>query len=269
VLVFLEGGAYYSLTPYIPGREVLTMKSLKAKAFFIIFLVLAASVFLAASVVMDSGNVQAYYGGFGGLGSPYFGLSSPYYGAESLYSGLYGLGGLYGGINSLYSSYGLYGDVAGLYGLAGLGVAGDAGLIRRAQVPAVTTPVIPVLPDPTGSWLGSWVSYVSLTSGTANFQLIYAQGTLVINGTAGVLLNKLVPVSITVTGTNGLTGFTLSGTYFDLKSFTSYSVSYTCSLSTPTFITGSYLIHDPLYLQVDTGTVGLSLANPVPTIAII
>lgn len=135
-------------------------------------------------------------------------------------------------------------------------------------MPLATT-TLPVLPDPTGSWLGNWVSYVSLSSGTANFQLTYTQGTLVVSGTAGLLLNKLVPVSISVTGTNGLTGFTLSGTYFDLKSLITYSVSYSCTLSTPTFITGTYIIHDPLYLQTDTGAVGLSLANPVPTIAII
>jgi hypothetical protein len=219
------------------------MKFLRVKAFFIVFL------FLAAASLMFSGNVQAYYGGFTGIPGSGFVLGSPYYGAGNLYGG----------------PYGLYG---GLYGLGGLGLAGGAGLIRQAQAP-VATVTLPVLPDPTGSWLGSWVSYVSLNSGTANFQLIYTQGTLVITGTAGLLLNKLVPVPINVTGTNGLTSFTLSGSYFDLKSLTSYSVSYTCSLSTTTFITGTYLIHDPLYLQTDTGAIGLSLANPVPTVAII
>jgi len=236
------------------------MNSLRVKAFFIVFL------FLAASMVMYSGNVQAYYGGLGVFPGSGFGLGSPYYGAGGFYGGPYGFyGGLYGGVNSLYSPPSLYGGVTGLYGL---GLAGGAGLIRQAQAP-VATVTLPVLPNPTGSWLGSWVSYVSLNSGTANFQLLYTQGTLAITGTAGLLLNKLVPVPINVTGTNGLTSFTLSGSYFDLKSLTSYSVSYTCSLSTTTFITGTYLIHDTLYLQVDTGTLGLSLANPVPTIAII
>jgi len=239
------------------------MRFLRVKAFFIV------SLFLVATMVMFSRNVQAYYGGLGGIPGSGFGLGNPYYGAGGLYGGLYGLyGGLYGGMNS-FGPYSLYGDVAGLYGLGGLGLAGGAGLTRHAQVPPAATTVIPVLPNPTGSWLGSWVSYVSLTSGTANFQLLYTPGTLAITGTAGLLLNKLVPVPINVTGTNGLTGFTLSGTYFDLKSLTSYSVSYTCSLSTTTFITGSYLIHDLLYLQTDLGTLGLSLANPVPTIAII
>ena len=219
-------------------------------------------------MVMYGASAQAYYGGLGGLPWIGFGLGSPCFGAGNLYGGLYGLyGGLYGGINSLYGTPSLYGSgVAGLYGLAALDPA--AGLIRQAQAPTATV-TLPVLPDPTGSWLGTWVSYSTLASGTANFQLLYTPGTLAITGTAGLLLNKLVPVAIDVTGTNGLTGFSLSGTYFDLKALTTYTVSYTCSLSSPTFITGTYLIHDPLYLKADTGTVGLSLANPVPTIAII
>jgi hypothetical protein len=231
------------------------MRFLRVKAFFIV------SLFLVASMVMYSGNVHAYYGGLGGIPGSGLGLGNPYYGGQY---GLYG--GLYGGVNNL---CGPYGCMAGLYGLAGLGLDGGAGLIRHAQVPPAATTVLPVLPDPTGSWLGTWVSYVSLTNGGANFQLLYTPGTLSITGTAGLLLNKLVPVPITITGINGLTGFTLSGTYFDLQSLTSYSISYTCSLSTATFITGTYLIHDTLYLRVDTGTLGLSLANPVPIIAII
>ncbi|MEW5802349.1 MAG: hypothetical protein AB1847_09630 [bacterium] len=236
------------------------MRFLRVSKFFVV------SLFIVASMAMYSANVQAYYGGFGGIAGSSFGLGNPYYGSGGLYGGLYGLyGGLYGGVDTLYGPYSLSSGIAGLYGLGGLGLIGGAGLVRQAQAPVATT-TIPVLPNPTGSWLGTWVSYISLKSGTANFQLLYTPGTLVISGTAGLLLNKLVPIPINVSGINSATGFTLEGTYFNLTTLTNLTVSYTCTLSTPSFITGTYLIHDALYLQTDTGTVGLSLANPVPII---
>jgi len=228
------------------------MRFVRAKVIFMVFLLLAVSMAI-------SQNAPAYYGG-GLAGISGFGLASPYYG--------YGVGyGLYGGA---FSPYGLYGGLAGLYGLGGLyGLAPgiDSGqVIRQAQAPLTTTTIIPPLPNPTGSWSGTWVSYVTLNSGTADFQLLYTPGTLTISGTAGLLLNKLVPVPISVSGLNSATGFTLTGTYFDLAKLVTYTVDYSCTLTSPSFITGTYTIHDPLYLRVDTGTVGLSLANPVPII---
>ncbi|MEW6379827.1 MAG: hypothetical protein AB1611_09490 [bacterium] len=217
-------------------------------------LVFVVSLLLAVSLVMYSQNAPAYYGG----------LTAGIPG-----SGLYGLYGLFGGEFSPYGPYyGLYGGLAGLYGLGGAGFTPGAGqLIRQAQAPlTTTTTLVPVLPNPTGSWSGTWVSYVSLKSGVADFQLLYTPGTLVVSGTAGLLLNKLVPVPISVSGLNSATGFTLTGTYFDLNALVNYTVDYTCTLSSPSFITGTYIIHDPLYLQVDTGTVGLTLANPIPII---
>jgi len=73
------------------------------------------------------------------------------------------------------------------------------------------------------------------------------------------LLNKLIPVPISVSGLNSATGFTLTGTYVDILKLKTYYASYTCTLVSPSYMTGTYLIHDALYLETDTGSFNLSL----------
>jgi hypothetical protein len=231
---------------------------------------------------------SSLYGGYGGLyGSSLYGGYGGLYGSSL--GGLYGssLGGLYG--SSLYGGYGgLYGSsLGGLYGGglygAGLGSSlyGRLGLDnavapRQSQVllsglttllgtslPGTTTSTsvsaVPALPDPTGTWSGTWLSYITLKGGIANFSLLYDPLTLTVGGTAGLLANKLIPIPINVSGLNSATGFTLTGSYLDPISLVTYYASYSCTLVSPSFMTGSYIIHDALYLQSDTGEFNLSL----------
>jgi len=145
-------------------------------------------------------------------------------------------------------------------------VMATALVIAMALVPSTTVDLVistlrgtSALPDPTGSWSGTWLSYITLKGGIANFNLVYDPLTLTVSGTAGLLLNKLIPVPISVTGVNTATGFTLTGSYFDPVSLTTFYAEYTCTLVSPTFLTGDYLIHDALYSQTDVGEFNLDL----------
>jgi hypothetical protein len=89
-------------------------------------------------------------------------------------------------------------------------------VIAMALVPPTTVDLVistlrgaSALPDPTGTWSGTWLSYITLKGGIANFELVYDPLTLTVSGTAGFLLNKLIPVPINVAGLNTVTGFTL------------------------------------------------------------
>lgn len=234
------------------------------------------------------GSLYGYGGLYGlyGLGGMY-GLYGGLYGGLGLY-GLYGLGGL-----GLYGLYGLYGGLyggLGLYGLGGLGYPydltryylsnGSEALGRTADVlltggggtslllPALATTVavtptvtitVPVYPDPTGIYYGSWTSVLTSTTNVMTMNLVYDILTVSVTGTAGLLSNKLIPVAINVAGTNNAPTFTLSGNYFDPLSLVTYSLTLTCTFSAatltlPAIIQGSYLIHDPLFLKTDAGT---------------
>jgi len=146
-------------------------------------------------------------------------------------------------------------------------VIATALVIAMALVPAATDdPVITstlrgtsALPDPTGTWSGTWLSYITLKGGIANFNLVYDPLTLTVSGTAGLLLNKPIPVPISVTGSNTATGFTLTGSYFDPVLLTTFYAEYNCTLVYSTFLTGDYLIHDALFLQTDAGEFNLDL----------
>jgi len=183
---------------------------------------------------------------------------------SSLYGGLYGsmYGGLYG--SSLYG--GLYGGL-GRYGLGDGMEQMPARASQALLFPGLTsllststsTSAVPALPNPTGTWNGTYLSYITLKGGIASFVLTYNPLTLTVSGTAGLLLNKLIPLPIPVSGLNTATGFTLTGTYFDILKLKYYYASYSCTLVSPSYLTGTYLIHDALYLESDTGNFNLSL----------
>jgi hypothetical protein len=141
-------------------------------------------------------------------------------------------------------------------------------VIAMALVPATAVDLVistlrgtSALPDPTGTWSGTWLSYIALKGGIANFNLVYDPLTLTVAGTAGLLLNKLIPVPISVTGLNTATGFTLTGSYFDPVSLTTFHAECNCTLVSPTYLTGHYLIHDVLYVQTDAGEFNLDLST--------
>ena len=89
--------------------------------------------------------------------------------------------------------------------------------------------------------------------------ILYNPFDLSIRGTAGLLLNKLIPIEIPVAGLNNAPSFILAGTFFDPISLETFSLELTCTFSTlittlPAIIQGTYLIHDPLYTRLDWGT---------------
>jgi hypothetical protein len=228
-----------------------------------------------------------YGGGYGGLYGGYGGLYGGGLGGYGLYGGMYGgmYGSLYGGMYG-----GLYGGGLGLYGMGGLGSYGLGGLGRSylsngsealgrtsnvllpggtssllsllpaatAIAPTTVTVTIPIYPDPTGTWLGSWTSLSSGT-GSMSMSLVYDVLTVSVTGTAGLFLNKLIPIAINVGGLNNAPSFILTGSYFNPLTLTSYSLTLNCTFSAatltlPAIIQGGYLIHDLLYLKTDSGT---------------
>jgi len=242
------------------------------------------------------GGYGGLYGGYGLGGGLYggYGLGGGLYGGYGLGGGLYGGYGLGGGLygSGLYGGLGLYGlggmGSYGLYGLGGLGTDpyglgryylgnGSEALGRASDVlltgggtsllsllpttttvaPALTV-TVPIYPDPTGVWLGSWTSLSSGT-GPMNMNLTYTILNVSVTGTAGLILNKLIPISINVGGLNNSPSFLLTGTYINPLVLVSYSLTLNCAfspatLTLPAIIQGTYLIHDPLYLKTDSGT---------------
>ena len=184
---------------------------------------------------------------------------NPYGGLYSIYNQMYstsGLGSLYG-----------YGDLYDNFTSPTLAFGGNSLLVRQPQVllPGTTTPVTAIgggggtLPDPTGSWSGTWLSYINLKGGIATFNLIYDPLTLTVSGTAALLLNKLIPIPINVSGVNTATGFVLTGSYLDPVKLVTYYAEFTCTLVSPLFITGDYTIHDALFLESDIGEFNVNL----------
>lgn len=223
---------------------------------------LATALFCLVAVVCLPLNGQAYYGGLYGGYDMYGGL----YGGYGLYGGMYG-GGLYG--SSLYGGYGMYGSslYGGLYGLRYPYEAGSTPLLEPTRTPAALTSLTTTLLSggggglsPAGTWSGTWLSYISLKGGICNMNLLYNSLTRTVTGTAGLLLNKLIPLPINVSGLYLGSPFTLSGSYFDLTSLVTYYEDLTCTLVTASYMTGTYLIHDALYLKSDTGNFNVNLA---------
>ena len=77
-------------------------------------------------------------------------------------------------------------------------------------------------------------------------------------GSAGLILNKIIPIPISVSGANAAPTFTLLGNYFDLQTFITYTMELYCTLTPaagliPATIEGDYAIHDALFLKFDYG----------------
>ena len=200
------------------------------------------------------------YGGYGMYGGGLYG--------SSMYGGLYGGYGMYGGGlygSSMYGGLGLYG---GLYGGLGTGLgmygrypfeAGSTPLVEPTRTPAALTTLSGGGGvTPAGIWSGTYLSYISLKGGICNMNLLYNSLTRTVTGTAGLLLNKLIPLPINVSGLYLGSPFTLSGSYFDLTSLVTYYEDLTCTLVSASFMTGTYLIHDALYLKSDAGEFNVS-----------
>jgi hypothetical protein len=242
------------------------------------------------------GMYGGLYGGLGGLyggmyGGMYGGYGSLYGGLGGMYGGMYGgYGGLYGGLGGMYGGYGLYGGMYGglygssLYGGMYGGLYGSSlygGMLGRIPYSAGTTPLVTPartsaaltgltstlllsgggggLLNPTGTWSGTYLSYISLKGGICTMNLLYNTLTRTVSGTAGLLLNKLIPIPINVSGLYLASPFTLSGSFFDPVSLITYYEDLTCTLLTASAMTGTYLIHDALYLKSDTGNFNVSL----------
>ncbi len=268
------------------------MRLLKIKWIPVVLLVITALIFSPIR------TTHAYYGGLYGSGvyggGGLYGMS----GLGGMY-GMSGLGGMYGmsGLGGLYGMSGLGGmygmsGLGGLYGMSGLGglsylssgiealtraadilisgtipivgVGGGLSILPTATTPPSVTVSIPVYPDPSGLYLGTWTSLSFSTSSSSSIlnnmtmNLLYNPFDGIITGTAGLLLNKLIPIEIPVAGLNNAPSFILAGTFFDPISLETFSLELACTFSTlittlPAIIQGTYLIHDPLYTRLDWG----------------
>ncbi|MGA1875859.1 MAG: hypothetical protein ACMUIA_09655 [bacterium] len=261
---------------------------------------------LFMNLICVPSSIQAYYGGIwgpGGLSGSLYGLSDIL--AGRLYgwyggNGLYGLGGFsdygfYG--NPILSGRGFYGGLApslGLsapFGLSGLfstspnagfswassfrPAVGGLGVAAAPYLGALRSSLIltgggggggVVSLDPTGYWRGPWVSSVSLQSGIMSLNLAYNPLSSTITGSAGLLINRLIPTSIPVIGPYTGTIFTLTGTYRDPLTLITYYEELICTIVSAISITGDYLISDPLSGASDSGTFTLALTSTVPLV---
>lgn len=205
------------------------------------FLVIVLLV-LATSMFMPQGTASAYYGGLPGVG--FYGLGGPY-------------GSLYGGF---YPGNGFAPLARTSAVLLTPTVGGGGGTILPTTTIAPTVSIaVPIFPDPTGIYAGTWTSIITSNTNAMAMTLTYDILSISLTGTAGLLLNKLIPIAINVSGFNNAPTFTLTGTYFDINTFITYTMDLNCSfspatLTLPAIIRGAYYIHDPLFLKVDTGT---------------
>ena len=87
-----------------------------------------------------------------------------------------------------------------------------------------------------------------------------------ITGSAALLINRLIPISIPVIGPYTGAIFTLTGSYQDPLTLVTYYEELTCTIISATSITGDYLISDPLSGASDYGTFTLALTSTVPLI---
>ncbi|MGA1789863.1 MAG: hypothetical protein ACMUIM_00115 [bacterium] len=250
--------------------------------YFIFIIMLCFSVFTFSSL----NSAEAYYGsslygsgsyglyGLGGLYGGLYGMSS-LYGLGGLYgmSGLYGLGGLYGGLG------GLYGLGGGLYGLGGLGgmfgslnLLSNLGLLNiGGQGALAAAPVVAA--EQAGTWTGTWYSLIKLNAGIMNMSLIEDEINGALIGEVNLILNKFtnsIPAEISGLYDGG-TSFVLTGgnnTVFSsllilTTTVTLYEITLTCTLTSPTTMTGTYYIKDlTKLLSDDYGNFNLTLTAP-------
>lgn len=246
------------------------------------------------------GNLGLYglgslYGGLMGM----YGLMGGMYGLGGLYGGLlgglygmYGLGGLYGGLlGGLYGMYGLGGLYGGLGGLYGLGIGGIGGYdmlgtmsvlstlgLLNPVTQATTQPSPLVVAEQAGGWSGTWYSLFTLKGGIMTLNLTENLVTGILSGQVNMLLHKItssipadvagvIPIGTTfvLTGDNQAFLGTASITTLLLlpSSIPLYSIELNCTLTTPTTMTGTYMINDLLKLDIDYGNFNLTLTAPI------
>ncbi|MGA1875783.1 MAG: hypothetical protein ACMUIA_09255 [bacterium] len=169
-------------------------------------------------------------------------------------SGFFGLSSLYGTGNPATLSL--------LNILAGLG-GGSLPLLPRTAISPFASPVIAA--EQAGSWEGQWSSSVKNQSGSMTLDLVESPASGGLSGTCIMLLNKLIPVPVDVSGALGpeAVEFILTGTFVNLVNSTEYTLTLTFTLLSPESISGKYIVHDVLYTKADIGEFTLSLIVPV------
>jgi len=221
--------------------------------------------------------------GLSGLGSLY-GLGM-YGGLGSLYGvgGLYGLGGFSGGLGGLSMiglAYGLGGSsgLKNLQTMAGLSNSlnplGGLGLLNLgAQSPALTN-LVGITAEQAGTWTGTWYSLIKLNAGIMNMTLVEDAVNGVLTGEVTLILNKItksLPAEVSGPYAGGDT-FVLTGgnstilltTLVIGTTLPLYEIELTCTLTSPTTMTGTYLINDLVkLLDYDYGNFDLTLSTPV------
>ena|GEM_PF-927156 len=248
-------------------------------------------------VSLSPGVTKAYYGGlYGGLYGLYgMGLYGGLYGlyGMGLYGGLYGLygmglyGGLYGGYglySGLYGLYGgLYGGIMSPFGLQNMYFTIDTGSGLTYQVPflqiapflgiaGLYTSLFPYLFNPpaaaapvaaeqAGFWQGLWSN--NIYSGPMTLNLVADPLTQALTGTAQLLTNYTLGVSVPVSGVALNGQVIVSGTGIGIGSQT-FELDINGLLTSTTTMGGSYsLINLGSGAVVETGTINLVLTTPV------
>ncbi|MGA1869600.1 MAG: hypothetical protein ACMUJM_13770 [bacterium] len=129
------------------------------------------------------------------------------------------------------------------------------------------TAVAPVVAPVTTNWSGIWTSLLSTSQlGPMNLTLIQDTITGAVDGTVSLILNKLVPLPVSVIGTFlGGTTFTLTGTYTGFQPAIGglflipidYTVTLNCNITSATTMDGTYSIIS--VKETDFGAFNVSL----------
>ncbi|MGA1867767.1 MAG: hypothetical protein ACMUJM_04390 [bacterium] len=95
-----------------------------------------------------------------------------------------------------------------------------------------------------GIWSGTWLSLVRFDGGLLNMVLTVDPVTGQIIGTVSLILNRLIPIPVDVTGTFLATTsiLELTGAYLDIVSGTLYTLTMTGNLIAPGVMDGTYSI---------------------------
>ena len=206
-------------------------------------------------------NLHGYGGFYGGL----YGIgSSLRLGFPASLAGIYGMGlfgGTFGGLygfNPLLSLGAMY-RMIGPWALLNLMGNTSLGSLSLGALPAASLPAVPSVPvvaaEQAGTWTGTWYSYVKITNlGSMNLTLIEDAINNILSGEVNLLLNNItasIPAQVKGVYSGGST-FILSGgnntiftsTFLLVPSATLYSIELTCTLTSPTSMTGTYVIQD-------------------------
>jgi hypothetical protein len=95
-----------------------------------------------------------------------------------------------------------------------------------------------------GIWNGTWLSFIRFDGGLLNMVLNLDPLTGQIVGTVTLILNRLIPIPVNVTGTFLATTsiLELTGAYFDIASGTLYTLTMTGNIIAPGVMDGTYSI---------------------------